>query len=106
MSFYKQHRKILDGDIIHVRRADGRDYDAILHVDPLGAEKGLLMIYNPLNVPIHRKIRVDLYYTGLKNKAKVTESSGSARTISLNPKGRAWVEFDVPARGQKWLIFK
>ena len=96
----------MDADIIHVRRADGRDYDAILHVDPLGVEKGLLMIYNPLNVLIHRKIRVDLYYTGLKIKAKVTESSGSARPISLDPAGRAWVEFDIPAMGQKWLVFK
>jgi hypothetical protein len=106
VSFYKQHRRILDGDIIHVRRPDGRDYDAILHVDPLGKEKGLLMIYNPLNVPIHRKIRLDLYFTGLKGKASVGESSGSSQPISLDPRGLAWVEFDVPARGQKWLIFK
>ena len=106
VSFYKQHRKLLDGDIIHVRRADGRDYDAILHVDPQGVEKGLLMIYNPLNMPIHRKIRLDLYYSGMKNKASVSESTGSVHAISLDQMGRAWVEFDVPAKGQKWLIFK
>ena len=106
VNFYKQHRKILDGDIIHVRRADGRDYDAILHVDPEGAEKGLLMIYNPLNVPIHRKIRVDLYYCGLKNSTSVIGLSGSARTISLDPAGRVWLEFHIAARSQEWLVFK
>ncbi len=30
VGFYKKHRQILDGDIIHVRRPDGCDYDAIL----------------------------------------------------------------------------
>ena len=51
VAFYKKHRAILDSDIIHVKRADGRDIDAILHVNPSIDEKGLLMVYNPLNQP-------------------------------------------------------
>ncbi len=34
VDFYKEHRAILDSDIIHVRRPDGRDIDCILHVNP------------------------------------------------------------------------
>src|SRR5665648_1239136 len=64
-AWYKKYREILNSDIIHLRRADGRDWDGILHVNPSGNEKGLLMLYNPLNVPITRNIRVPVYYTGL-----------------------------------------
>ena len=46
--FHKKHRQVLDGDIIHLRRPDGRDWDGILHVNPDGEEKGLIMLYNPL----------------------------------------------------------
>ena len=42
VGFYKKHRAILDGDILHLRRADGRDIDYLLHVNPAGTEKGLL----------------------------------------------------------------
>ncbi|MBN2814380.1 MAG: alpha-galactosidase, partial [Bacteroidales bacterium] len=49
INWYKQHREILNSDIIHLRRADGRDWDGLLHVDPAGKEKGLLMLFNPLD---------------------------------------------------------
>jgi hypothetical protein len=106
VAFYKLHRSILDGDIIHVRRPDGRDYDAILHVNPQGSEKGLLMVYNPLNRDIRRKIRVNLYYTGLKNSAKVTDSKGETRELTLDSGHRTWIEVTVPARSQEWLVFR
>lgn len=105
VTFYKNHRRILDGDIIHVRRPDGRDYDAILHVDPQGEEKGLLMVYNPLNEPIKRKIRVNLYYTGLKNQAGLTDKNGKVKNQPIDPDGSSWIEIVVPANGQSWYIF-
>jgi len=60
VDFYKKHRRILDADIIHIRRPDGKDYDAILHVDPYGDEKGLLMVYNPLDTEITRTLRINV----------------------------------------------
>ena len=33
VDFFKMYRDILESDIIHVRRADGRDIDCILHVN-------------------------------------------------------------------------
>ena len=106
VEFYKQHRQILDGDIIHVRRPDGRDYDAILHVNPQGEEKGLLMIYNPLNETINRKIRVNLLYTGLKRQASVTDSRGMTRTIDIDSSNQALITCEIPANGQEWLVFR
>ncbi len=34
VDFYKLHRAILDSDLIHLRRPDGRDWDGWLHVNP------------------------------------------------------------------------
>lgn len=106
VSFYKKHRRILDSDIIHVRRPDGRDYDAILHVDPQGKEKGLLMIYNPLNEPVKRKIKVNLYYTGLKGNAVATDSSGKVYRVSIGSGHQAWIDCTIPANGHEWLVFR
>jgi hypothetical protein len=106
VNFYKQHRRILDGDIVHIRRPDGRDYDAILHVDPTGVDKGLLMIYNPLNEAIHRRIRVNLYYTGLKSEVNATNSAGITRQVETDATNNAWIDFDIPARGVEWFVIK
>ncbi|HRQ19584.1 MAG TPA: hypothetical protein PL085_21080, partial [Agriterribacter sp.] len=104
VDFYKKHRRILDADIIHLRRPDGRDYDAILHADPHGKEKGLLMVYNPLNEPITREIQADLYYTGLKNRATMSENDGAAKKIMLNGT-KLNLRVTIPAKSQQWFVF-
>ncbi len=106
VNFYKKHREVLDSDIIHVRRPDGRDYDAILHVNPQGEEKGLLMVYNPLNEPIKRKVKVNLYYTGLKGKVMVSEQDGKEHRLQMNQDYDAFFEVDIPAKSQTWFVIK
>ena len=106
VNFYMQHRRILNGDIIHIRRPDGADYDAILHADPTGSEKGLLMIYNPLNEPVQRKIPVNVYYTGLKRQVSATNSRGETRLLPVDAANRIWIECALPARGEEWFVLK
>ncbi|MBI9061289.1 MAG: hypothetical protein JEZ14_04840 [Marinilabiliaceae bacterium] len=106
VDFYKQHRAILDADIIHVRRPDGRDYDAILHVDPMGEEKGLLMVYNPLNKPINKTITVDLYYTGLKKAALIAEQGGKVNKYKIDEAGKVAISLSIPAKGITWYVIK
>lgn len=106
VSFYKTHREVLDGDIIHIRRPDGRDYDAILHVNPRGEEKGLLMIYNPLNEPIKRKMKVNLYYTGLKDEAIISEQDGKAVKLVIDRNYNAFFDVEIPAKSQTWFVIK
>jgi hypothetical protein len=106
VSFYKAHRQILDADIIHIRRPDGRDYDAILHVDPAGVEKGLLMVYNPLNKPIKQKVKVNLYYTGIKYKAMVSMNGAVEKPISIDREYNAVFELDIPAKSQSWYVIR
>lgn len=83
IAWYKKHRDILNADIIHLRRADGRDWDGILHVDNHLPEKGFMLLYNPLKETITRTIKVPLYYTGLTSKAAVI-NKGKTMNYLLN----------------------
>ena len=106
VDFYKRHRAILDSDIIHLRRADGRDIDYILHVNPAIKEKGLLMVYNPLDREVCRTLTVPLYYTGLTEKAAVCERETASIEMPLDPQCRASLPVRVPARGVTWFVFR
>jgi len=106
VDFYKRHRGILDSDILHLRRADGRDIDYILHVNPMLKEKGLLMVYNPLDREVRKTLIVPLYYTGLAGKTMVRGSDGSTATIALDSKGRISLPIAVASRGVAWFIFE
>lgn len=105
ITFYKRHRSVLDADIVHLRRPDGRDYDAIMHVNPTGSEKGMLMVYNPLDEAISRTITVDLYYTGLKNQAKISEQDGVYKALKLDGT-KATIELHIPAKSQTWFVLQ
>lgn len=104
INWYKKYRQILNADIIHLRRPDGRDWDGILHVDPNLPEKGLLMLYNPLKVPIKRSIQVPLYYTGLETTAVFKEKGGKAQKLKLNRNYEATLEVEIPAEGYTWYV--
>lgn len=106
VSFYKKHRAILDGDIIHIRRADGRDIDAILHVNPYNEEKGLLMVYNPLNHQVRKDIIVNIYYTGLSNSAVISENDAPFRKYIVTTDHTVTIPVKVEANSQSWYIIK
>lgn len=106
ITWYKRYRTILNAAVIHLRRPDGRDWDGILHVDPTGKEKGLAMLYNPLNEVIKRKISLPLYYAGLSQKARIREKEGKTITYDLDRNRNATVEVSIPANGCTWLIIE
>ncbi|MFA5814292.1 MAG: hypothetical protein WC865_01540 [Bacteroidales bacterium] len=106
VSFYKKHRQILDSDIIHLRRADGRDWDGLLHVNPSGTENGLLMLYNPLEEPITRELKIPVYYTGLSDKVQVAQQEGQAKTYSINRDYEIILTVTIPAKGYQYYILK
>lgn len=106
VDFYKAHRAILESDIIHVRRADGRDLDALLHVNPQLREKGLAMVYNPLDVQAVRTLTLPLYYTGITRTATIRERESARRKYPLNGKSEVEVTVSIPAKGLTWLIIE
>ncbi|HEX3988558.1 MAG TPA: hypothetical protein VHZ30_03945 [Verrucomicrobiae bacterium] len=103
VDFYKAHRAILDSDLIHLRRADGRDWDGWLHVNPSLKERGLAMIYNPLNESIQRTIKLPLYYTGLSDRAVIGWPDGHSETVAMARDYSAETMVNVPARGRIWM---
>lgn len=106
IQFYKQHRAILESDIIHLRRPDGRDYDAILHVNPALRERGLAVVHNPLNTPITRTIRLPLYYTGLTTMASIRINGGTSRKVPIGRDYSAELSVLIPAGGLTWLTIE
>ncbi|MCK4294700.1 MAG: alpha-galactosidase [Planctomycetes bacterium] len=106
VEFYKKYRAILDSDIIHVRRADGRDIDCILHVNPELKHKGLAMVYNPLSRKVEKKLKLPLYYTGLTETARIREREGRSRKYKLDRGYNVTVPVSVEARGVTWFVIE
>jgi len=106
VSFYKKHRAILDADIIHVKRPDGNDIDAILHADPANDEKGLLMVYNPLSHPVKKDLKVNIYYTGLSEFAIISENDKKGHRYRVDRKNEVTIPVNVEANSESWYILK
>lgn len=106
VQWYKQHRDILESDLVHGRRADGRDLDWMLHANPKLKEKGLLVVFNPLNHEVARTLQVNLYYTGLSKKARVRDSQGDVRSRKLNRDYTIDLPVRVPAQGMNWWVIE
>lgn len=106
IDWYKKHREVLNSDIIHLRRADGRDWDGFLHVNPAGEEKGLLMLFNPLRFPIKKEIEIPVYYTGLSEKVKIGEKGGKMKTHPISRDYVVSLTVTIPANNYTWFILK
>jgi len=106
INWYKKYRDILNSDIIHLRRADGRDWDGWLHVNPTLKEKGLLMIFNPLKEKITRTIKVPLYYTGLTTVSAIREKEKVPGIYKLNRSYEIELTFTVEPESYTWFVIK
>lgn len=104
VSWFKEYRDILESDLIHWRRADGRNLDGWLHVNPSLQRKGLAVIYNPRPEPVRETVRLPLYYTGLTETARVREGLGKSRRYRLDRHYEVAVPISVPAKGMTWLV--
>ncbi|WP_420601592.1 hypothetical protein [Flagellimonas sp.] len=106
VKWFKKHREVLEGDIIHLRRADGRDIDYWLSVNPNGKEKGMLMVYNPTDKEITKTIKVPLYYTGLTDNAKIALENGTVKKYALTRDYTVALEVTVKPNSYTWAVIK
>lgn len=106
ISWYKKYREILNADIIHLRRADGRDWDGWLHVHPSLSQKGLMLLFNPLPQSITRIISVPVYYTGKRQTVQVREREGTAQTYTVNRHEAIRIEITLPPGGYSWWVLE
>lgn len=103
ISWYKKYREILNSDLIHLRRADGRDWDGWLHVNPALQQKGLLMVFNPLQEKMTRNIKIPLYYTGLTQTAKISINGGPAKALKLDRNYEVTIPITLNAGAYQWI---
>lgn len=106
IDWYKKYRRILNSDIIHLRRPDAKDWDGLMHVDPAGREKGLAMFFNPTGEEMTRTIRLPLYYTGLTDKARIREAEGKPKSYKLDRDYCVELAVTIPAGGYTWFVIE
>jgi hypothetical protein len=106
VAWFKQYRAILESDLIHLRRADGRDLDGFLHVNPALQQCGLAMIYNPLPYAVERPLSLPLYYAGLTDSVWVRQEQGKRRRYKLDRAYRVQVPVRVPPNSRTWLLIE
>jgi len=104
VDWFKRYRDILESDIIHCRRADGRDIDYLLHVNPRLKHRAFVMIHNPLPHEVERVVMLPLYYAGLSDSALIREQEADLKPYALDRQQRAFVPIKIPASGRTWLI--
>ncbi len=105
-NFFKDHREVLGGDLIHLRRANGRDWDGWMTVNPAGRERGLAFFYNPLETEVRQIIQLPVYYTGLTAKARVTMEQGSPQVMPISTEHQLAFELAIPPRSRTWVLLE
>ena len=104
VAWFKEYRDIFESDLVHGRRADGRDIDWMLHVNPNLVHKGMLVVFNPLDEPVERTIAPSLYYTGLTGKALVAEGNSPAKEYALDRDYRIEIPVSMPPKSFAWFV--
>ncbi len=106
VAWFKRHRRILEANLITLRRADGRDVDGWIHVDPSGEERALARIFNPLDVAVERTIVFPLTMAGLTDAARLAIDDGPWNLRSIERDGTMRVRLVIPARGDATCIWR
>lgn len=106
IDWYKKYRSILNADMIQLRRADGRDWDGWLHVDPALSQKGLMMLFNPTNETITRTIQLPLYYTGLKDKVTIAAKGNTSKIYTMNRAYETSFSFTLAPGAYEWFTIE
>lgn len=106
INWFKKHREILTSEIIHVNRPNGRDLDCMLHVNPFIKEKGMVVFFNPTNRKITKAMKLPLYYTGIKGKAKFTGEDGQVVIKPLDDKSAIELTVEIQPGGTVWYAIE
>ena len=104
--FYKKYRLILDADLIHVRRPDGRSIDCMLHADVQISPCGLAMLYNPTHTAQQITLTLPLYYTGLSEIAKIREEEGEPKRYKIDRNYNVEIPIKMEAKSVSYLVIE
>ena len=106
VDFYKRYRPILDSDLIHVRRPDGRSIDCMLHVNAQISPCGLAMLYNPTRTMQQITLKLPLYYTGLSEIAKIRKEEGEPKQYKITRNYNVEIPIKMEAKSISYLVIE
>ena len=106
VDFYKKYRDILESDLIHVRRPDGRSIDCVLHANAQISPCGLAMLYNPTRTVQHITLKLPLYYTGLSEIAKIREKEGEPKRYKIDRDYNVEIPIEMEAKSVSYLVIE
>ena len=106
VDFFKKYRTILESDLIHVHRPDGRSIDCVLHVNAQINPSGLAMLYNPTRKPQQMTLKLPLYYTGLSETAKIREKEGEPKQYKIDRNYNIEIPIKMTANSVSYLVIE
>lgn len=106
VGWFRDHRDILESDVIHGRRADGRSIDWMLHVNPALDTPGMLVAFNPTDYEITTTLHPNLYYTGLTDRVDALTADGDAMVLQLERDYSVEMPITIAPRGMSWVLFR
>ncbi|MCA8974262.1 MAG: hypothetical protein KDC98_06045, partial [Planctomycetes bacterium] len=108
VDWYLEYRTILESDVVHgsSRRADGRGLDWVLHANPRSDPRAMLMVFNPTAATLTQTIPLDLYYTGLVDRAVATDAAGQQHPLGLDRRSRTDLEVAIGPGGHAWFAIR
>ena len=104
VDWYKKYRNILNSPIVHIKRANGRDMDGIMHVNPELNEKGLALFFNPTNKTLSQTLKLPMYYTGHSQVVNIQEKDGEKISYKLARDYSIDLKVEIPANGSTWFV--
>jgi hypothetical protein len=78
----------------------------MMHVNPKLKEKGMLLVFNPTDKTITKKIKIPLYYTGLTQTAFGKEKGNKAGKYKLNRAYEIEIEVTVKPNWYNWFVIE
>jgi hypothetical protein len=106
VAWYKKYRDILNAPMVHLRRADGRDWDGWMHVSPTLKDRAFVLLFNPTNEVLKRIIRLPLYYTGLKDAALVRLKDKQELMVRPGHDRSIELTVNIPPGGYTWYVIR
>jgi len=106
VAWYKKYRDILNAPMVHLRRADGRDWDGWMHVSPTLKDRAFVLLFNPTTEILKRIIRLPLYYTGLKDAALVRLKDKQELMVRPGHDRSIELTVNIPPGGYTWYVIR
>ena len=106
VDFYKKYRQILDSDLIHVRRPDGRSIDCVLHANAQISPCGLVMLYNPTHTVQRITLKLPIYYTGLSEIAKIREKEGEPKRYKIDQNYNVEIPIKMEPKSVSYFVIE